>query len=147
MAKNQDYDPKAIIDEIGKYLTIKENKYGPPYTYLGVITEKVQLDVGSYAWSMHSKNYVYNLILTIMDLLLEDGRELKGTFKQKTHSGPLPTSYKPELDDRQLCSEEHVSRFRKKIGILRWAVELGRLDILLEVLMMSQYLAEPQRVT
>jgi hypothetical protein len=46
-------------------------------------------------------------------------------------------------DGREL-KEEHASRFKQIIGILRWAVELGQLDILLEVLMMSQYQAEPR---
>ena len=137
-------DPKAIMDTIGKYFTIKDNKYGQPETYLGANIEKVQLDDGSDAWSMHSQHYVKSLVQTIEDLLGEDGRELKGTFKQKKHSGPLHTSYKPELDSTRPCSEEHASRFRQIIGILRWAVELGRLDILFEVSMMSQYQAEPR---
>jgi len=130
------------MEDIKKYFTIKDDKYGLPDTYLGSNIEKVQLDNGSYAWSMHSQHYVKSLIQMIEDLLLKDGRELKGTFKQKTHSGPLSTSYKPELDNSQPCSEEHASRFRQIIGILQWAVELGRLDILFEVSMMSQYQAE-----
>jgi Reverse transcriptase (RNA-dependent DNA polymerase) len=137
-------DPTAIMKDIGKQFTIKDGKYGPPTTYLGANIEKYQLDDGSYAWSMTSKHYVKMLIETISDLLAEDGRELKGTFKQKSHTGPLSTSYKPELDSTPLCSEEHASRFRQIIGILRWAVELGRLDIHFEVSMMSQYQAEPR---
>ena len=110
--------PKAIMEDIKKYFTIKDDKYGSLDTYLGSNIEKVQLDDGSYAWRMHSQHYVKSLIQTIEDLLLEDGRELKGTFKQKTHSGPLSTSYKPELDNSQPCSEEHASHFRQIIGIL-----------------------------
>jgi hypothetical protein len=93
---------------------------------------------------MNSKHNVKNLIETVSELLAEDGRELKGTFKNKTHSSPLPTTYKPELDDTPLCSDEHASRFRQIIGILRWAVELGRMDIHFEVAMMSQYQADPR---
>ena len=37
-----------------------------------------------------------------------------------------------------------VSRYQQLIGILRWACELGRLDILTEVAMMSQYQASPR---
>jgi hypothetical protein len=132
------------METINKYFTIKDNKYGPPDTYLGSNVEKVQLDDGSYAWSMHSQHYFKSLVQTIEDLLGEDGRELKSTFKQKKHTGPLHTSYKPELDSTKPCDEEHASRFRQIIGILRWAVELGRLDILFEVSMMSQYQAEPR---
>jgi hypothetical protein len=37
------------------------------------------------------------------------------------------------------------SRYRQLVGILRWAVELGRVDILYEVSIMSQYQANPRR--
>ena len=137
-------NPTEIMVEIGKHFTIKDNKYGEPTAYLGANIEKVQLEDNVTAWSMTSKHYVKNLIETISDLLAEDGRELKGRFKQKSHAGPLPVSYAPELDDTPHCSEEHASRYRQIIGILRWAVELGRLDIHFEVAMMSQYQADPR---
>jgi hypothetical protein len=43
-----------------------------------------------------------------------------------------------------MCNEEHSSRYRQIIGILRWAIELGRIDILTEVAMLSQYQASPR---
>jgi hypothetical protein len=42
-------DPKAIMEDIKKYFTIKDDKYGPPDTYLGSNIEKVQLDDGPHA--------------------------------------------------------------------------------------------------
>jgi hypothetical protein len=36
------------------------------------------------------------------------------------------------------------SRYRQLIGIIRWAIELGRVDILYEVSIMSQYQAAPR---
>ena len=138
------HDPTTIMKGIGEHFTIKDDKYGEPTTYLGANIERIQLDDGSWAWSMTSEHYVKNLIETVSDLLAEDGRELKGTFKQKSHTGPLPVTYAPELDDTRECSEKHASRYRQIIGILRWAVELGRLDIHFEVAMMSQYQASPR---
>jgi hypothetical protein len=43
----------------------------------------------------------------------------------------------------ELAAEGH-SYYQELIGILRWAVELGRMDILLEVSLMSTYLAAPR---
>jgi len=130
------------MEEIGKSFMIKDGKYGPPDTYLGANIEKVQLDDGSYALRMHSKHYVANLIQTVEDLLQEDWRELKGRWKSKTHTTLLPTSNKPELDNSKL--PDHASRYRQLIGMLKWAVELGQMDIHVEVAMMSQYQAEPR---
>jgi hypothetical protein len=52
-----------------------------------------------------------------------------------------------KLDSTPHCDEEHASRYRQIIGILRWAIELGRIDILTEVSLLSQYQADPERGT
>ena len=69
-------------------------------------------------------------------LLAEDGRELKSG--KRPHKGPLPSSYKPELDVIKKCDAEHVSRFHQLIGILRWAIKLGRIDVQIKVALLSQ---------
>ena len=45
----------------------------------------------------------------------------------------------PELD------EDETTYFQELIGVLRWATELGRVDILLEVSLLSQYQASPRQ--
>jgi hypothetical protein len=48
------------------------------------------------------------------------------------------------LDETPELAFEGHSHYQELIGILRWAVELGRLDILPEVSLMSTYLATPR---
>ena len=79
---------------------------------------------------------------TVRALLAEDGRELKSG--SRPHKGPLPYKYKPELDVTDECDAEMTSRYQQLIGILRWAVELRRIDIQAEVAFMSQYQASPR---
>ena len=74
--------------------------------------------------------------------LAEDDRELKSG--KCRHKGPLPHGYKPELDVTKELDADKVQRFQELIGILRWAIELGRVDILTEVALLSQYQANPQ---
>ena len=131
------------MKSIGEQFEIKNGEYGPPTTYLGAGISQVQLDDGSMCWSMESQKYVKAAIDTIRALLLEDGRELKGG-RGNRHHGPLPPSYRPELDETPMCDEEMASRFRQIIGIFRWAIELGRFDILTEVSLLSQYQASPR---
>lgn len=135
------HDPEKIMIDIGKEFEIKNGEYGAPEFYLGAGIEKYNVDGEEY-WSMKSDKYVKNAVQTVKDLLAEDGRELKGG--KRNHAGALPISYKPELDTTRECDGEHASRFRQIIGILRWAIELGRMDILLEVSMMSQFQANPR---
>jgi hypothetical protein len=59
-------------------------------------------------------------------------------------SNPLPSGYKPELDVSDELDAEMTSRFLQLIGIARWAVEIGRLDMYLEVSLLSQYQANPR---
>ena len=135
--------PEDVMKSIGEQFEIKNGEYGPPTTYLGAGISQVQLDDGNMCWSMESQKYVKAAIDTIKALLLEDGRELKNGQGGR-HHGPLPPSYRPELDETPMCDEDMASRFRQIIGIFRWAIELGRFDILTEVSLLSQYQASPR---
>jgi hypothetical protein len=81
--------------------------------------EKVQLPNGKVEWSAGSKMYVRNY----------PEAKLKSTALN-----PFSSGYKPELDVTPELNDELGSRFLQLIGILRWAIELGRLDIFVEVL-------------
>ena len=137
------HDPDKVMKDIGKAFEIKNDEYGPPKRYLGADVEKFQVPGGEEAWSMKVDTYVAAAVQTVKDLLSEDGRELKSGAR--SHKGPLPPQYKPELDVTDECDAEHVSRFQQLIGILRWAVELGRIDIQVEVSIMSSYSASPRQ--
>jgi hypothetical protein len=134
--------PEEVMKQIGTEFEIKNDEYGPPTSYLGAGISKVQLVNGTECWSMDSKKYVKAAVEVVRGLLAEDGRELK-TSKSK-HEGPMPINYQPELDSTAHCDKEHASRYRQIIGILRWAIELGRFDILTEVSILSQYQADPR---
>ncbi|MHA7927589.1 MAG: Ty1/Copia family ribonuclease HI, partial [Marinobacter sp.] len=131
----------SIIDEIGRRYEIKEGSRGPPDTYLGAQIYQHFLQDGRSAWGMSCAKYVKAAVRTVEELLREDGN----VFRLKTTARvPYPTSYRPELDFSPELGPALHSRFQQLIGILRWAVELGRLDIYLETSILSQYLASPR---
>ena len=57
---------------------------------------------------------------------------------------PLSTWYHPEPDVSNELDEEGTSYYQSLIGILRWAMELGRINICAEVLMVASSLAIPR---
>ena len=57
---------------------------------------------------------------------------------------PIRHSYKPETDCTAELGAEGLQSYQEIIGSLRWAVEIGRFDILLEVALMSKHLALPR---
>ena len=75
-------------------------------------------------------------------LIAEDDPEAK---LKSTARNPFPSGYKPELDVTPELNDELGSRFLQLIGVLRWAIELGRLDIFVEVSQLSQHQALPRR--
>ena len=55
------------------------------------------------------------------------------------------TSYRPELDVSPELMPRDSTYHQSLIGILQWIVELGRIDICLEVSMLSSHLAMPRK--
>jgi hypothetical protein len=57
---------------------------------------------------------------------------------------PILSGYRPEIDISPELSEADALFYQTLIGVLHWIVELGRIDIDVEVSMMSSHLALPQ---
>ena len=55
----------------------------------------------------------------------------------------MPSGYRPELDITSELGEEDAAYYHYLIGVLRWIVELGRVDITARVSMLSSHLAMP----
>eukprot|EP00980_Cylindrotheca_fusiformis_P025560 scaffold14072_cov73-Cylindrotheca_fusiformis.AAC.1 len=60
-------------------------------------------------------------------------------------NAPMANSYRPEIDVTPELSVEQASYYQSLIGILRWIVELGRVDICCEVSLLSSHLALPRQ--
>ena len=59
---------------------------------------------------------------------------------------PLASNYRPELESSpELSKSDEIQVYQELIGVLRWAVELGSVDILLETLLMLTYMAMPAK--
>jgi hypothetical protein len=48
------------------------------------------------------------------------------------------------MDLTDECDDEGASRYLQLVGVLRWAVELGRIDIYTETALLSQQMALPR---
>ena len=59
----------------------------------------------------------------------------------KNANAPLMTSNHPALDVSPELNPTEASYYMLLIGVLQWIVELGRVDICLEVSMMSSHMA------
>ena len=131
-----------LRDELGKYFELKQESIGPPKIYLGGKACKVQLENGIWCWGYSSSQYVQTAIRNV-ETWLNKGNNKKVRGLLPNPSTPLPTSYWPELDVSQELEASESSYYASLIGVLRLIVELGRIDICLEVSMMSSHVALP----
>ena len=53
-------------------------------------------------------------------------------------------AYRPKMDLSPLCDDDQIQTYQQLIGMLRWLIELGRVDVQLEVTLLSSFLACPR---
>ena len=112
---------------------------GVDWPTLGGRVRKVQLENGVWAWSFSSSQYVQSAVKNVEEYVgRPENTHLKIPSKAET---PLTTSYRPELDVLPELMPRDSAYYQSLIGILRWIVELGRINICLEVSMMCSHLA------
>jgi Reverse transcriptase (RNA-dependent DNA polymerase) len=133
-----DLDPDGIMSQIGERFRFKNDEVKEPESYLGAKLQQRTLD-GVAMWTMSSVMYTDAALKNIAD-------QLKNTEWTLPHGAttPMQTDYHPELDDTPLLDDENKTRFQELIGIIRWATEIGRVDVLHEVSILSQYQAQPR---
>ena len=59
-------------------------------------------------------------------------------------SNPFAADYEPELDESEILTADLASWYASLIGMLRWMVEIGRVDIITEVSLMASHMAMPR---
>ena len=101
---------------------------------------QVELENGVKAWAFGSAQYVKAAVQNLEQRLAKTGNSLPART-----STPLSHGYRPELDTSEGLSPSDATHFQSLIGILRWMVELGRVDLCTEVSMMSSHLALPRK--
>ena len=65
-------------------------------------------------------------------------------FGKKSGEKPFSSNYRPKLDVSLVSDDTLMSRHLQLIGVLRWAIELGKIDIMTEVSVLSQHQCQPR---
>jgi hypothetical protein len=118
---------------------LKEDSVGPPNQYLGAkIRSSIGVD-GKKFWTQSSRGYVQEAVKNVERWLQE--RSMKLPARCDT---PMSTTYRPELDTSSELSPEVANLHQSAIGILRWAVELGRIDLTTETSVLAAHMALPR---
>ena len=99
------------------------------------------IENGVECWGLSSSKYVQEAVKNAEECC----RANYGIGLPKKAPTPYPKNYRPEIDLPDELIPTEASYFHSAIGILRWIVELGRIDIITEVSLLSSHLALPRR--
>jgi len=136
------HDPMSVLNLINGYMPLKPSSVGDPDIYLGAKLKLTRLNNGVWAWGLSPSKYVAQAVKNCAMHLTD---KLNNRFHLPPRAdNPFPYDYHPELDQSEPLDPECSSFYQHLIGVMRWMVELGRIDIATEVSLLSSHLAYPR---
>ena len=132
------HDPHPTMKGIQGTFKLKDDKIEEPESYLGAQLAQKMIG-GTKCWTMSSEQYVKAAVANVETKLDKTGQRLPTRCFT-----PLKSAYRPELDVTAELKIDGIRYYQELIGVLRWAIELGRIDIAIEVSMLSTHLAMPR---
>jgi hypothetical protein len=134
-----DTNPKNVMDALSKVYKLKDGSVKAPDVYLVAEVKQSKIpesdEPGKIRWAMSSSKYVARAVKDV-----ETELEKVGLRLPKRTTTPLSQGYRPELDQTAELDEQQLNYYQGLVGVLRWICELGRVDILMPVSLMSRYL-------
>jgi hypothetical protein len=94
------------------------------------------------AWGLSPSKYVVQVVKNCQLHLTE--KLAKRYSIPARADNPFPVDYDPSTDLSDILDPDCSSFYQHLIGVMRWMVELRRIDIVTEVSMLSSYLACPR---
>ena len=133
-----------ILAHIGEYFKLKAGSVCPPTNYLGTKLHFTRLLNGVAACGVSPSQYVQEATKCCK-------KHVDKIFKGKyiwfgKAPNPFVMNYDPCTDISTVCTANKVSYFQSLIGVMRWMVEIGRIDIATEISFFSSHMVIPQEV-
>ena len=143
----------CISHDPGHWMNILKTTYrlrdvGQPKKFLGSNIKRwsyINEDgITNTCWALGSETYVKEACKVAEGQMEMHNLKYPSSRRHGSNSPFSTSSYRPELDASPFCNSQLVNVYQTMVGVLRWIVELGRIDILHEVSLLSQYLVQPR---
>jgi hypothetical protein len=125
-----------------KYM-LKAGSVGEPMMYLGAKVSKYRLEHSDnpdkVQWSLSAEDYINHAMKDVETELEKVGKGLPTKV-----TTPMMADYRLELDQSKELGLDQATYFTGLIGVLRWCIELGWINIIVEVSLFSSFLACPR---
>ena len=124
---------------------MKDGSISPPKVYLGANIKEwsLQDENGklSRCWAQSSETYTKESVRVVEALMQKHNLEYTASRRHGTKTPFSTSEYKPDLEATHYCDADLHTIYLNLMGMLRWMIELGRVDILHEASLLSQYMA------
>jgi len=131
--------PEKLMNEIDVYFPLKPGSVGPPKLYLGGKISQVQLPNGVVCYAVSSSQYIQEAVSNLEEYLKKKNMSLI-----RNPRAPMSTGYRPECDQSPELDPGEAAHYQSLIEMMRWIVELGRVDVCCEVPLLLSQLAMPR---
>ena len=142
------HDPRIPMKQISNIYRMKDGSISTPKVYLGAnIKEWSSQDENgqsSHCWAQSSETYTRESVRVVEALMQKHNLEYTASRRHGTKTPFSTSEYKPELEATNYCDADLHTIYLNLMGMLRWMIELGRVDILHEASLLSQYMALPR---
>ena len=132
-------EPEKYMSILNEEYRLKEGSVEKPKNYLGACIRPWEFEDGTKCWAIGANRYIKVATDKIESDLENIGRRLA-----KNPATPFSSGYRVELDVSPELPAKEINKFQELLGILRWIVELGRVDVLFEVTALSRFMVNPR---
>ena len=143
-----DHDPTVPMNMLGNIYRMKEGSVGKPTMYLGAnIREWTVQDADgaeTNCFAMGSHGHVKEAIRIVESLMTQHNLSYSSSRHQGRDALFSSSAYRPELDSSPYLDDDLVTVYQNLMGILQWLCKLGRVDIIHEATVLSQYMVQPR---
>ena len=127
--------------KLDKYFKMKDGSIGDPDMYLGAKLRKFTLENGVQTWGLSPSKYVHDAISNMENY---PHQELDGRKLLKRAPTPFENEYTPELNVLSELDTKTATFYQTQVGVLRWIVKLGQINIITEASLLASQMALPK---
>ena len=131
-----------VLMKIDKYFKLKPNLIGDTDIYLVAKLKKMRTANGVWAWVNSPDRYVRESVKN-MEIYLRGLNNNRWALPNKAEK-PVIMGYATEMDESPVLEPDRDSYYQSLIGMVRWMVEIGKVDIITEVSLLASQLEIPR---
>jgi hypothetical protein len=115
--------PQDILDKLADEHKYRLKDVGSPKRFLRANIGKRTIEGQEY-WYIAAEDSLNKALATVEERF----GKLDMIFKHTVET-PAPTNFHPEMDDSDFLDDNGTTLYQSYIGIIHWAIELGRVDL------------------